>query len=466
MAISPQPSPTGHVTTTVLINNLHCSSCLHYIQEVLSSIYQPAPLSTTADYVSQEVVVIHSPQLSAHEISRALLDAAFEVQRVQTKDEFGHVIYKRDAAKAPQEWSEDAAQILSKEASTLSRSNVLASTMSPSYSNYQPSMKHIEYCVACQKQDVKIEVSEGLVVIPEAQKFTATLSIAGMTCAACILAINEGVQELSSLESVSVSLLTNSATVIFAAPKSNIDEIVETIEDRGFGCEVEAITEAGGLQNEGEKEKRKIMIKIGGMSSPRCPHLILEGLSSAFPGLLDVEKQPSLEDPIIVLAYQPQRGIITIRDISATITGINNQFRVVIYHPPTIEERSQAMQLRERYRLLLRLLLSFFVAIPTFLIGVVWMSLVPSTNTIRNFFEENMWAGANTRTEWALFFLATPVMFFAADVFHLRAMKEIRALWSFKSRVPILRRFYRFGSMNLLMSAGSESTSAHYTFIR
>ena len=31
----PHRSPAGHVTTTVLINNIHCSSCLSYIQEIL-----------------------------------------------------------------------------------------------------------------------------------------------------------------------------------------------------------------------------------------------------------------------------------------------------------------------------------------------------------------------------------------------------------------------------------------------
>jgi cation transport ATPase len=252
---------------------------------------------------------------------------------------------------------------------------------------------------------------------------------------------------------------------VFAGPKSNIDEIIETIEDRGFGCEVEAIAETGRLQNEEQKEKRKVMIKIAGMSSPRCPQLILEGLLSAFPDLLDIEKQASLENPIMVLTYCPQRSVITIREILAAIAGINDQFKVTIYHPPTIEERSRVMQLHEQRRLLLRLLLSFIIAIPTFLIGVVWMSLVPSTNATRKFFEEKIWAGVNTRTEWALFFLATPVMFCAADVFHLRAMKEIRALWSSKSRVPIIRRFYRFGSMNLLMSAGSESIIARYMFV-
>ncbi|KAJ4330988.1 hypothetical protein N0V87_009522 [Didymella glomerata] len=277
-----------------------------------------------------------------------------------------------------------------------------------------------------------------------------------MTCAACILSINEGVQELKFLEDVSVSLLTNSATVTFAGPKDNIAQIVERIEDRGYGCHVENIVQVGGLQEDNEQAERIVMISIAGMFCDHCPQRVLEALSSSFPGLLTVDKPPSHQDPIIVVIYHPQRGIITIRGILAAIHGVSDQLKATIYHPPTIEERSRVMQLRERRRLLLRLLLSFIVAIPTFLIGVLWMSLVPPTNRVRIFFQGKMWAGADSRAEWALFFLATPVMFLAADVFHVRAFKEIQALWGRNSKVPILRRLYRFGSMNLLISAGTS----------
>jgi len=457
MAFHPQSRPTGHVTTTVLINNIHCASCLSYIQEILGTL-QPAPLLTTANYVSHEVAIVHRPEHSANDISRALSDAAFEVQSVRTEDEFGHLIYEQDVVQADQEWSEQAAQTLSGQTSTLSWRQTTAYSGLLGDANQRHNEKHMEHCITCQKSNEKVEISEDFVVaIPEVQKFTATLSIAGMTCAACILSINEGVQELEFLEDVSVSLLTNSATVTFAGPRDNIHQIVERIEDRGYGCHVENIVEAGGLQEGGDEQaERTVMISIAGMFCDHCPQRVLEALSSSFPGLLTVDKPPSQQDPIIVVIYHPQHGIITIRGILATIHGVSDQLKATIYHPPTIEERSRAMQLRERRRLLMRLLLSSIVAIPTFLIGVVWTSLVPSTNRVRIFFQGKMWAGADSRAEWALFFLATPVMFLAADVFHVRAIKEIQALWGRNSKVPILRRFYRFGSMNLLMSAGTS----------
>jgi Cu+-exporting ATPase len=61
-----------------------------------------------------------------------------------------------------------------------------------------------------------------------------------------------------------------------------------------------------------------------------------------------------------------------------------------------------------------------------------------------------------SRAQWALFIMATPVYFLCADVFHIRALKEIRSMWRPGSKTPLLQRFYRFGSMNMLMSVGTS----------
>ena len=309
---------------------------------------------------------------------------------------------------------------------------------------------------ATYQQSQNVSTYDFTGIIPEDEKFTATLSISGMTCAACILSINEGVQELKFLEDISVSLLTHSASIAFTGPQRNIDHIIEKIEDRGYDCDIENITQVSGQQQDSEHEERTVMISIAGMYSDCDPQSVLDALASSFPGHISVDSPPSYKNPVMTITYRPKQEVITIRDILAAIRGLNDQIEATIYHRPTIEERSRAMQLRERQRLLLRLFLNFIVAIPTFLIGVVWTSLVPSTDPIRVFFNQPIWGNGSTRAEWALFFLATLVMFFAADVFHIRAAKEIHALWRRSSSVPIRRRFYRFGSMNLLMSAGTS----------
>ncbi len=160
-------------------------------------------------------------------------------------------------------------------------------------------------------------------------------------------------------------------------------------------------------------------------------------------------------NPILRITYQPSTPAFTIRDIiSAVASAKDPPFNVSIARPPSLEERARAMHAREQRALLYRLASAFILAIPTFIIGIVFMTLVSSSNHTRQFFMHPMWVGNVSRAEWALFFLATPTMFYSAGQFHRRSIKEIHSLWRRGSRTPILRRFVRFGSMNLLVSLG------------
>jgi Cu+-exporting ATPase len=169
----------------------------------------------------------------------------------------------------------------------------------------------------------------------------------------------------------------------------------------------------------------------------------------------------SLSHPFIKFTYVPSPPQLTIRSILENIKRISEQFNITIVHPMSLEERSAKMAHREQIKLARRLLLTFLVAVPTFIVGIVGMSLVPSSNHFRMYLEEPMWAGDVSRAIWALFFLATPVYFFAADLFHVKAIKEVLSLW--KGEVSWKRRLFRFGSMNLLMSLGT--TIAYFASI-
>ena len=160
------------------------------------------------------------------------------------------------------------------------------------------------------------------------------------------------------------------------------------------------------------------------------------------------------------ISYLPSPPDFTIRHIISRLNSLHSSFSASVYHPPTIEERSHHIQRTELRRLMIRATVCIIIAIPTFMIGIVWMSLVPVDNRIRLHFEEPAWGGQASRTEWSLFLLSTPVQFFVADVFHVRAFKEIKALWRSSSQVPILRRFYRFGSMNLLVSSQTSRAAS------
>ena len=189
-----------------------------------------------------------------------------------------------------------------------------------------------------------------------------------------------------------------------------------------------------------------------------CPDKVM-ALLQPLESLVSVVKPvTSYTDPVLSVSYVPNPPTFTIRDIVSAISDprvpTSRPFTVIIHHPPTLEERAKIMHAHEQRDLLYRLVFAFVVAIPTFIIGVVFMSLVPRSDHTRMWWMRPIWAGNAARVQWALFFLATPVMFYSAWMYHRRSLKEIWALWRKGSRVPVWKRFVRFGSMNLLVSTG------------
>lgn len=87
-----------------------------------------------------------------------------------------------------------------------------------------------------------------------------------------------------------------------------------------------------------------------------------------------------MADPILEIEYLPQVPDFTIRYILLYLKNVDDAFKPSIYYPPTLKERSQKIQKRERTRVLFRLDLSVVAAIPTFIIGIVLISIVPSAN--------------------------------------------------------------------------------------
>ena len=111
------------------------------------------------------------------------------------------------------------------------------------------------------------------------------------------------------------------------------------------------------------------------------------------------------------------------------------------------------MAAAERKKILYRAIFSVVAAIPTFILGIVGMSLLPKTNSFRVYLDEPLWVGSVSRVTWAMFIISTFVYFYSANVFHTKAYKEITSLW--RPGTSWRRRLFKFGSMNLLMSLGT-----------
>ena len=285
---------------------------------------------------------------------------------------------------------------------------------------------------------------------PGADIWRATLAIGGMTCAVCVNTITTGVKTRDWVRDITVNLVSNSATAEFEG-KDNIDKLVEAIEDLGYDVTVDTVVSAAPLQE--ERRERTVEIKIDGLYCEHCPGRVINSLAG-FRRQLDVISQPTPQRPIIKITYTPDAPNFTVRKLLAAIEASDSSFGASIYHPPTLEERSKLIQRKHQLQILYRVILTGLICIPTFVIGIVYMSLISSHNASKMYLMEP-WTSGISRAQMSLFIMATPVYFFAADIFHVRAFKEIWTLWKRGSRVPVFQRFYRFGSMNTLMSLGT-----------
>ena len=506
--------PDTILVSTILAKNIHCASCIAYIKEVFAS-FRPKVLNIDISILTQTIEVQHCSSLSAHELCYALTEAAFYVLAASTKDELGRAVEDLDF-ESNGGWFETILERWSSPARPrTTRPDSCIPGLGPDRKAH-----HLSNCESCRveeedetkptraraKSQIMQPVLEGSQLEPneKARRYTGTgldalsprqalpthvgptqkslprkpddtptqynlnVSIGGMTCASCSSAITKALQEVDYITKVEVSLMTNSAVIEYTAQENRDAQIVESIEDVGFDASVaesrivpktvdQSVRSSGDSDSSATTStKRTVELRIDGMYCSHCSSRIIEHLTTRFGESVHVEQPPTLQRPIIKVNYKPTVGTLTIREIVAAVDAVDGQFQTHVYHPPSVEDRSQLMQAKEQRKIFSRLLLCSLVVIPTLMIGVIWMSVVPESDHVRKYLEETAWAGTVTRAQWALFIMATPVMFFAADVFHKRAIKEIRALWRRKSQVPILRRFYRFGSMNLLISAGTS----------
>lgn len=433
----------------LLLSNLHCQSCVWHIQDILSHLQGIQSISEASLIVRTIRIVFDGKFVSDRTIIDALIDSAFEVRHVTRYRGHERLVEEHDLPEIEISATERELQ----------------------------KNKHIESCDACRKEmqnpdpslheasssDLVTTLNRNPNIIDirepsEDNKYIASISIEGMACASCTSAITAALESLQFTTTVSIDLLSNSGSVEFFE-RQNLDSILEQIEDIGYGATLTSLSEPSKESFAGQE--RVIEFAVKGLHCERCPERIANALNRTYGGdkyasRFEIKNEPTLRVPRLQIKYMPSLSEgLALRQFISVIKDIDQAFTVTVYHPPTIEERSRQIQRQEMRAILTRMAFAGLVAIPSLIIGVIYMSLVPEHNHIRMWFEEPLWFGNAMRIEWALFIMTTPLMFFGTDLFHRRAAKEIWFLWRPGSTVPFLRRFYRFGSMNLLISIGT-----------
>lgn len=251
-------------TTSFLISNLHCPSCVSHIKDTISHL-DPQPSSVSPSLVTSWVTVDHEISLSIRNIQNALEEAGFEISDVATNTKQPTTFATGRAHKAGSSNIGYLDRLISR----------LGFDSEPTKA--KATNRHLENCEACRlERDVKAAESSAaesertsgnipLVVIDSnnASQTTwrASIAIGGMTCASCSKAITSELKEKDWIQNVVVNLISNSATVDFLGEEHQND-IIETIEDIGYEATIDSVVDMKKLQDDSSKTVRGSLVNF------------------------------------------------------------------------------------------------------------------------------------------------------------------------------------------------------------
>ncbi|KAI8955389.1 heavy metal translocating P-type ATPase [Xylaria longipes] len=469
--------PLHPFVTTFLVANIHCPTCVSSIKDALQELDGVRWVSP--NIITSCVAVEHDPAVPIMQMASKLEEAGFEVSSVSSEnrvnnlenptrggaqlsnnfDGVGNYFSRLRRLTRPQETIAEEVRVRAhlnnceqcqadrakgNPAGTGATLDITRQLSDPG------AIKHDSAQATITSTHSSVAVDDG---IGAPRFWRASLAISGMTCAACANGITGELERKDWVTKAIVNLVTNSAVVEYLGDKDDVSKVVESIEDLGYDAHVDQVNAVDDESDKKTTHQRTVQIRVDGFYCPHCGDRVAS-IVAGFQHDLRIDRRPTFHYPILELTYVPQAPRFTIRHILAAIEASDPAFKASIYHPPTLEERSKRIQAQHQKKILIRALLTLIIAVPTFIIGIVYMSLLPDSNPGRKYLM-NPWVSGINRAQIALFILATPVYFCAADVFHRRAIKEIWSLWRPGSQTHVLRRFYRFGSMNMLISLGT-----------
>lgn len=134
----------------------------------------------------------------------------------------------------------------------------------------------------------------------------AVLHVTGMTCGACVSAVEGQVKAIEGVDEVVVSLVTEECHVKYDSEKTNVEVVRDSIMDCGFGADIVDSTVA--------ESTRTALLSVSGMTCGACSAAITQQLSE-LPGVEDANV--SLVTSECKVVYRP--AIVTVEQLKEAI---------------------------------------------------------------------------------------------------------------------------------------------------
>jgi len=215
------------------------------------------------------------------------------------------------------------------------------------------------------------------------------IPIVGMTCASCVLKVQNNLQKIPGVKNAVVNLVTEKATIEFESDKTlNLKDVIKSVRSIGYDVAIQKIT-----------------IPIEGLASASAS--IVENSISKLDGVVSVNINPATEN----LTVEFVSTLISVDNIKSEIEKFG--FKVPHLAEEDVELYEEIIKKREYEDLKKRFI---FSSILTSLILLDMLS---------HFFHH---FGDRTVVNYILFLLTTPVMFYGGGKFFRSFLAGIRHL--------------------------------------
>ncbi|CAI8502247.1 unnamed protein product [Hanseniaspora opuntiae] len=255
-------------------------------------------------------------------------------------------------------------------------------------------------------------------------------AIDGIYCAACVHTIESALKNESKLKDVVINAEINPITKIGNFLLKNYSDdvkhlLTDTIEDCGYDFSI--IDEVQVAENNTLKTKmfRTINLKIENMYCDQCPLRIEQALRNnidASEADLKLKwndlhatntksKNLAKKHEILKIIYKPSiTNGLSIRNFIQIINSVDSKVTVSVAEKESLQDHMNKIATKELKNIAIRLLITFVFAIPSFIFGILVMSLLPKNNALKQKMERKTVGNASVLM-WVLFAVSTPVYF-------------------------------------------------------
>jgi Cu+-exporting ATPase len=225
-----------------------------------------------------------------------------------------------------------------------------------------------------------------------------TLGISGMSCAACVRRVEEGLRSIKGVKNASVNFATEKALVEYDPAAATPDAMAEKVRDLGY--------EVVSREPAGPGAMQKTTVSIGGMTCAACVRRVEMALKDV----------PGVEEAAVNLATG--RGTVTHGADWAGAGGLRKAVTEAGYEYLGVLDATREDPIEKAREKELRELTVKFVA------GII-LSVIIFMGTMQEWFP---FLGAIPRQAmlYILFALTTPVVFWVGSRFHTGALKALK----------------------------------------